>query len=142
MSSTDIIEILKRNDLFKNLLQKEILKFLEDCQIVQYDQGMQVLTKGSIDTNIKVIVKGSVYLTRSDGTEVTLSQGAYFGELNLLNENVVSADVFSKEECHVLHIPYSHIYKSYSENLRIYGVLMENLARILAKRLQNIRRKI
>lgn len=131
----DFFSILKLTDLFKNLKKNEIFELLENSQVHQHKAGDKILEKGKDDPFVKILVHGRVYLTRQDGTEIELSQGAYFGELNLLNDSKVVSDIYAKTDVDVLLLSYKDIQKCYNKNLRIYGVMMENLARVLAKRL-------
>lgn len=131
----DFFSILKLTDLFKNLRKKEIFELLENSQVHKHKAKDKILEKGASDPYVKILVCGKVYLERQNGKRVELDTGAYFGELNLLNDSTVKADVYAMTEVDVLLIPYKEIEACYKKNLRIYGVLMENLARVLAKRL-------
>lgn len=131
----DFFNVLKITDLFQNLRKKEIFEILENSEVHQYPAKSLILEKGSVDQYIKILVKGKVYLERQNGTRVELDRGAYFGELNLLNDSNVKADIYALTDVDVLLIPYVDIENCYKKDLRVYGVLMENLARVLARRL-------
>lgn len=132
----ELIEQLKNIDLFKNLRTKELFALIENSQIHQISPECHILKKGDNDSNLKIIIKGQAYLYRADETKVTLGPGAYFGELNLLQESVVQTDIMASSEVDILVLPYDDIHECYSKDLRVYGVLMENLAKLLSKRLK------
>lgn len=132
----ELIDQLKNIDLFKNLRTKELFALIEDSEIHQISPEKHILKKGEKDSNLKIIIKGEAYLYRADQTKVTLGPGAYFGELNLLKESTVQADILASSEVDILVLPYDEIHRCYSADLRVYGVLMENLARLLSTRLK------
>ena len=65
-----------------------------------------------------------------------LVKGDVFGELVLLDEKIRSADIVSIEVSDVLELSYSQIFSLYEKEPNIFGVLMLNVSRLLAKRLR------
>lgn len=133
----DFFDILKMTDLFKNLKRNEIFDLLENTKVHHFKPNEIILKSGEIDQNIKIIMNGRVYLHRLNGERVELGTGSYFGELNLLNESNVKVDVFALSEVEILIISKNAIEECYKKDHRVYGVLMENLAKVLAKRLSS-----
>ena len=91
----ELIDQLKNIDLFKNLRTKELFALLENSEIHQISPENHVLKKGDKDSSLKVIIKGQGYLYRADQNKVTLGTGSYLGELNLLKESTVQADILA-----------------------------------------------
>ena len=123
--------------MFYDLLDRELEQIINDCRIVVYEENDLILEKGKQTDNLIIIIDGEVELQRGDGKGLVLGPGSLFGELILLNEDVNATNIKAKSESvHILEIPYYKIHKFYAEDVRIYGILMANLATMLAKRLK------
>lgn len=139
---SDVIKIIKSTSLFQNLLDKEIEDIVLDCSVLRFKQNDKILVKDNKSKNLLIVIDGEVSLKRGDGTSVQLKAGSLFGELLLLQEDKIAADVIAHTDTvDVLEIPYKNIQKYYSNNLRTYAILMENLAKMLAKRLKKAGKK-
>ena len=135
--SNNVIKLIKKTQIFQGLLDKEVDKILEGCSVIQVEKDQKVLSKGDVQRELMVTLEGNVYLTRKDGTNITLGPGSFFGELILLSDDIVATDIYAQSDCvFVLVIPFDHIHSLYSKDLRIYGVIMANLAKMLAGRLK------
>lgn len=123
--------------MFYDLLDREVEMIVSDCRIICFETDDLVLKKGKKTDSLMIVIDGEVELSRGDGTGLTLGPGSLFGELILLNEDVIAADVKAKsEQVYTLEIPYYKIHRFYAEDTRIYGILMANLAKMLAIRLK------
>lgn len=123
--------------MFYDLLDKEVEQIIIDCRIVEYEQSNLILAKDAKIDSLIIVIDGEVELQRADGKGLVLGPGSLFGELILLNDDVNAANIKAKSETvHVLEIPYYKIHQFYAEDIRTYGILMANLAKMLAKRLK------
>lgn len=128
--------------MFHDLLDREVESIVIDCTVKEFEQSELVLKKGNRTNCLTIVIDGEVELQRASGQGVKLGPGTLFGELILLNEDLIAADVkASSKKVHIVEIPYEKIYKYYAENLRIYGILMANLAKMLARRLKKAGQK-
>ena len=135
--SNNVIKLIKKTQIFRDLLDKEVDKLLEGWSVLEVEKDQKVLTKGEKQKDLIVTLEGNVYLTRKDGTQVSLGPGSFFGELILLSDDIVATDIYAQSESvFVLVIPFDHIHDLYTKDLRIYGVVMANLAKMLAGRLK------
>lgn len=138
--SNNVIKLIKRTQIFRDLLDKEVSLILDRCNVILVKENELILKKGDKQSNLIIILEGTARLERRDGSKVQLGAGSFFGELNLLEEDLVATNIYADtEEVHCLSIPFKHIDSLYSENLRIYGVIMANLAKMLATRLKKAR---
>lgn len=135
--SNKVIKLIKKSPIFYDLLDKEIEEIIHDCSIVCYEKNDLILEKGKKSQDLIIVIDGDVELKRGDNSWASLGPGSVFGELILLNEDLQAVDVRAhSEEVHILEIPYLKIHKFYAQEIRIYGILMANLAKMLAKRLK------
>jgi CRP-like cAMP-binding protein len=123
--------------MFYDLLDREVEIIISDCRVIRYDKADAVLKEGDLSKDLTIVVDGKVDLKRGDGTYITLGPGSLFGELLLLNDDKVAADVIANSKIvDILEIPFDKIHSFYGEDLRTYAILMANLAKMLAKRLK------
>lgn len=135
--SNEVIRLIKKSPMFYDLLDKEVEQIIIDCRIIEYKQSNLILAKDAKIDSLIIVVDGEVELQRADGKGLVLGPGSLFGELILLNDDVNAANIKAKSETvHVLEIPYYKIHQFYAEDIRTYGILMANLAKMLAKRLK------
>lgn len=135
--SNEVIRLIKKSPMFYDLLDKEVEQIIIDCRIVEYEQSNLILAKDAKIDSLIIVIDGEVELQRADGKGLVLGPGSLFGELILLNDDVNAANIKAKSETvHVLEIPYYKIHQFYAEDIRTYGILMANLAKMLAKRLK------
>lgn len=135
--SNEVIRLIKKSPMFYELLDREVEAIISDCRVIRYDKSDEILKAGEISEDLTIVIDGKVDLKRGDGTLLTLGPGSLFGELLLLNDDKVSADVIANtDQVDILEIPYSKIHRFYGEDLRTYAILMSNLAKMLAKRLK------
>lgn len=135
--SNNVIKLIKKTQIFQDLLDKEVEKILEGCSVAQFTRGNKILIKGEVQSDLLIILEGEVSLTRKDGTDIQLGAGSFFGELILLADDIVAADIVAySDEVFILQLPFKHIHKQYQDNMRVYGVIMANIAKMLASRLK------
>ncbi|MCK5830366.1 MAG: Crp/Fnr family transcriptional regulator [Methylococcales bacterium] len=120
----DTIEILKGNDLFNELDEKELLAIAALTKIRKVAKNTFVINAGDSDSSMYIIKQGSVNVkvANEDGKEMiltTLKQGDQFGELSLLDAKPRSADIVSNEKCEFLIIQKEPFNKLLEENSKI-----------------------
>lgn len=133
----DVVKFIKKSPMFYDLLDKEVEGIIHDCRIICYEKSGLILEKGKKSQNLIIVIDGEVELKRGDNSWVKLGPGTLFGELLLLNEDLIAADVRTiSKDVYILEISYEKIHKYYAEDIRVYAILMANLAKMLAKRLK------
>ncbi len=95
-------------DLFDGLDFPAIAPLLADCPLLDVEPGEMVLEEGVANRTIYQIVSGRVRVAL-EGFEgmplLTLEEGACFGELSILSQLNVSANVIALEHSQLLAIP-------------------------------------
>lgn len=120
----DTIEILKGNDLFKELDEAELLAISALTKTRKVAKNTFVINEGDSDSSMYIIIQGTVnvVVANEDGKEMiltTLKAGDQFGELSLLDAKPRSANIVSNEKCEFLIIHKEPFYKLLEENSKI-----------------------
>ncbi|NRA46726.1 MAG: cyclic nucleotide-binding domain-containing protein [Oligoflexales bacterium] len=131
---------LKGCPLFYEMYEKEIEKIVKRGLVGTYQPGEVIVADGVEGDEIFVVLDGRLVVQKKTPAGVIeiapLVKGDVFGELVLLDEKIRSADIVSIEVSDVLELSYSQIFSLYEKEPNIFGVLMLNVSRLLAKRLR------
>lgn len=131
---------LKGCPLFYEMYEKEIEKIVKRGLVGTYEPGEPIIRDGDEGDEIFVVLEGKLIVQKQTAEGIIkiapLVKGDVFGELVLLDEKIRSADIISQEVSHVLELSYNQIFYLYEKEPRIFGVLLLNLSRLLAKRLR------
>ena len=68
---------------------------------------------------------------------MTLEKGDVFGEMVLLDDKIRSADIKIEKSSDILEMKYHQIFELFKKEPRIFGLLLLNMSRMLAKRLRS-----
>ncbi len=94
--------------------------------------GQTIFEKGSEGDSMYVIADGSVRIHDGDKTLASLPQGAFFGELSILDGETRSADATAKSDCLLLVIRQDSFRRILSKQFDV----AENLLKILVRRIR------
>jgi CRP/FNR family cyclic AMP-dependent transcriptional regulator len=120
----ETIDILKKNDLFKDLNEADLHEIAELTKTRKVAKNTYVINEGDDDSAMYIIKSGTVnvMVANEEGKEMiltTLKPGDQFGELSLLDAEPRSANVISNEKCEFLIIHKAPFYKLLEENSAI-----------------------
>lgn len=104
--------------------------------------ALQLVKGCALFYELFLILNGSAEVKKGDYIIAKLRRGDLFGEMVLLKDNVRKADIFVKNYANVLVINYDQIFGNFKSNRDIFGILMLNLSRMLATRLNKAGNKI
>ena len=132
---------LRSCPLFYEMYEKEIEKIAGRGLVGFYKPEDHVVTDGQTGDEIFVVLEGKLMVRKNTPEGLLeiapLSKGDVFGEMVLLDEKIRSADIVSVEPSWVLELSYHQIFDLYEKEPRIFGVMLLNMARLLAKRLRS-----
>lgn len=131
-----IINTIKGSPLFYELFDEEIETIIEDCHVLNLEEGDYIFHEGDHGDEIFLILTGAAAVKKGDVTLVELRKGDLFGEMVLLDERTRTADIVSSTYTDVLVLSYEVIFGVFKKNPKIFSLLMLNLCRLLAKRLK------
>jgi CRP/FNR family cyclic AMP-dependent transcriptional regulator len=135
-----IPDLLKSCPLFLELYDKEVEKIVKHCHVLRFEEGQKIVHDGEEGDQIYVVLEGRAAVQKEYAgvtvkfTEIT--HGDVVGELVLIDERTRTADIVAMETIHVLEIRYEDIFKMYKTEPNIFGLIMLNLSRLLARKLR------
>jgi CRP/FNR family cyclic AMP-dependent transcriptional regulator len=130
-----IMSIIKSSPLFYEFFDAEVEQIVERCQVLSLQNGEFVFKEGDQGEDIFIILTGSAQVKKNTVILAELKKGDLFGEMVLLNNNQRSADIVATTFTDVLVLNYHSIFSFYQSHPKIFSLLILNLSRLLAKRL-------
>ena len=131
-----IINIIKSSPLFFELFDEEIDAIIEDCEVMNLEEGDYIFKEGDEGNEIYLILSGAAVVKKGDTVLAELKKSDLFGEMVLLDERTRTADIIASTYTDVLVLGYDAIFGIFKKNPKIFSLLMLNLCRLLAKRLK------
>ena len=105
------VDLLQRVQLFRRLGYAETLLLSEICKIEHKPDGTVIIHQDSLGQALYILKEGTALVKRRDPVTfvekelATLSRGELFGEMSLIDDQMVSADVIAKGPVELLVIP-------------------------------------
>ena len=135
-----ISDLLRGCPLFFELYDPEIEKIVKYCTVYTFAAGEHIVSDGQVGNEIFIILDGSVIIQKKTPQRTvkiqTLRRGDVFGEMVLVDEKTRSADIISETVSHILEIKYNDIFSLFKKEPQVFGLMILNLSRLLAKRLR------
>jgi CRP-like cAMP-binding protein len=146
MTSTRVIDNLRRVEIFARLSDEELLKIAQLCKAVRVPAGKAIFNEGDAGDEMYIIHEGSVKVminTRAPDGSVgpstinMLYAGQCFGEMILLDSAARSATVVAADAATLIVIHEPAFRELCESNPRIGYVVIRNLAQDLAYKLRS-----
>ncbi len=146
MTSTRVIDNLRRVEIFAGLIDEELLKVADLCKAVRVPADRTIFNEGDGGDELYIIHEGSVRVminTRAaDGSVAPstinmLYAGQCFGEMILLNSAARSATVVAADAATLIVIREPDFRELCDSNPRIGYIVIRNLAQDLAYKLRS-----
>mgnify|MGYP001422561487 FL=1 len=126
------ILFLKNVPLFSTMPPDTIAWVAEAADETSTLSGQTIFEKGSEGDSMYVIADGSVRIHDGDKTLASLPQGAFFGELSILDGETRSATATAESDCLLLVIRQDSFRRILSKQFDV----TENLLKILVRRIR------
>jgi CRP/FNR family cyclic AMP-dependent transcriptional regulator len=131
-----IINIIKSSPLFFELFDEEIDAIIENCDVMNLEEGDYIFKEGDEGNEVYLILTGAAVVKKGETVLAELKKSDLFGEMVLLDERTRTADIIASTYTDVLVLGYDAIFGIFKKNPKIFSLLMLNLCRLLAKRLK------
>ncbi len=140
------LTIASSSPLFYELYDKEIERVLKKADVGFYENEDLIMEEGKEGEDLCLIIEGEVEIHRRfESGELhkvtTLRKGALFGELVILGDTKRDATAISKGNSTILEINFQKLLSLYDSHPKIFGILVLNILRLMAKR-QKVSNKI
>ena len=141
--SQNLSEALLRIPLFKNFTPTEIKPLLSLCKSASYDPGTKIYEAGSSGTEMLILLKGTVRVLLSDGTEVaTVSAIDTVGEMEIVGVLQRTADIVAADEVSGLTIS-KGVLEGLFQNAPNLGIgLLRNIVENIAHKLSDTNKEL
>lgn len=141
------IEPLKKIQLFEDLTDEELSQLADICHKETFKAGEKIFEEGAIGDKFYMIQKGEVRISKiiqgiGEEALVVLKEGAYFGEMALIDEAPRSATAICNTNVVLLVIDKEDFEKLLHENHDIATKLLWTFVRTLSVRLRETNEKI
>jgi CRP-like cAMP-binding protein len=132
---TQNLQTLRHIALFMDLADTELVRLFSKFNAVERRPGEVVIREGDNTDSMFVIVEGDVQIERGGKVVASLSRGAHFGEMGLLNQRPRSATVTVTSPTQVLVLDRAPFNEVLREDTGLAAKLLYKLAQILSLRL-------
>ena len=130
--------ILERYSLFNGLDKEQIDSTLPLMTEEVYGAGEDIITVGSQNCKIYFILEGRVAVIRGGIILEEMDEGAFFGEMEVLDVLPSAATVKALASTKVMVLSIDALGEIYENDLKTYSFILMNLARDLSRRLRRM----
>lgn len=134
---------LCKHSLFGGLTNSELDIIRPYIKELEFKKGDVILKQGSFNSRVYFIVHGSVSIEKypehhekESRKIVTLVDGDSFGEMELIDIQPCAASAIAIEDTSVVSLDNRDFYLLSKSHLKIYTMMMLNLARDISRRLR------
>jgi serine/threonine protein phosphatase PrpC len=130
------LEVLKAMPLFRYLSYTELVRVMNIAEVKWYEAGQTLLTEGEPGDEMFVILSGKVSITKNGAEINSLSKGAHFGEMALVDRGPRSASAQVAETSRLLVIRRHEFYEIIKKEAALSVKLLWSFVQVLAERLR------
>lgn len=131
MDEAQTLSQLKGAPLFSRVPEKGLKAILRSATEKTFEAGERIVNEGDSGTGFYLILSGRAEVTRGEEKLATLGEGAFFGEMALLDGSPRSADVTALEDSECLVLTPWTMRSVVSANPDVSLAMLEELARRL-----------
>ncbi|NCB03135.1 MAG: Crp/Fnr family transcriptional regulator [Spirochaetia bacterium] len=136
-------DFLCKHSLFGGLTNPELDIIRPFIQEFEYKEGTHILKQGEFNSRVYFIVKGIVSIEKypehhekESRKIVTLVEGDSFGEMELIDIQPCAASAIALTDTSIVSLDNRDFYQLSKTHLKIYTMMMLNLARDISRRLR------
>jgi len=130
--------VLYRYSLFDGLEQDQINSILPLLQQETYEAGDDIISEGSQNYKIYFILEGHVAAVKNGIILEEIGEGAFFGEMEVLDVMPSAATIKSLAKTKVMVLSINALGEIYESDLNTYSFIIMNLAKDLSRRLRRM----
>lgn len=100
MPLADVLSVLGSVPLFSGFNKKQLRMLAEGGIEYRYKPGQEIVKEGKAGAGLYLVLDGKVEVRKGRRILATLSNGEFFGEMSLIDEQPRSADVVAVQPTH------------------------------------------
>ena len=128
----------KNYSLFGGLMPEELESIVPYFRSASFAAGEAVIREGEPNDRVHFILDGRVQVTRSGVLLVELGEGDTFGEMEFLDVMPAAATVSAIVPTTVAAVSNCALHEISKADMRIFAIIVMNLARDLSRRLRRM----
>lgn len=132
--------LTQRVDLFRGLRAEDVAKIFSKGMTIRVDKGETVFYKGTIGSQMYVVLGGKLGVYDGTSMIATLTVGDTFGEMALISEDVRSATVLAQEHSHLFVLNETTFHKLLTKRVAVQILL--NVIKTISDRLRATNEKL
>lgn len=130
------VKILKKMPVLSGLQDKEYQTVLAMCSSTVVKKGETLFKQGDDGSSMFILLSGEIDINvRGVGTVHVMKAGEILGEIGLVKSIARTAGAVTKQDCVLLELYSEILHEVVKKQPRIGYIIMRNVARILADRL-------
>ncbi len=134
--------VLQKYSLFGGLSEEQIEKVLPLMKHEKFNSNVLIITEGKPNDKIYFIIEGQVMVTKKDILLSRFGKGEEFGEVEFLDIMPSAASIKSVSDVTLMSISNQAMRELYKLDVKIFSLIIMNLARDLARRLRRMDEKL
>lgn len=128
------ILVLQKIDLFVHLAPEDFLWLAQRVEEVAYEPGEVICRAGDFGDTMYGIIEGSIRVHRGSEEYAVLQEGAFFGEMAIIDSGPRSADCTAKEATVLLQLHRDLVLTFCFQNIDV----LRSMMRVIADRLRGM----
>lgn len=134
--------ILQNYSLFGGLLEEQIESIMYLMHQQDYDPETAIITEGKHNDQVYFIIDGKVAVMKGGVVLTRLGEGEAFGEMEILDVMPAVATIKTMTPVKVMSISNKDLREIYKKDIKIFSLIIMNLARGLSRRLRKMDEKL
>tara|TARA_B100000427_G_C15518976_1_gene599471 strand:- start:4090 stop:4563 length:474 start_codon:yes stop_codon:yes gene_type:complete len=134
------IQILQEIPVFKGLSRFDLNKVAKMIHLRSYKKDEYIFHEKEPGESMYIIKSGQIVITKSKESQETiistLSEGSFFGEVSLVDEDVRSANAMATEDSEILGFFRADLMNLIDRNPRLACFILYQLSTVIGKRLR------
>jgi CRP-like cAMP-binding protein len=135
-------QTLQKYSLFGGLLEEQIESIIPLMEQENFDPNTVIIAEGKANDKIYFIIEGQVAVTKGDIVLSRFGEGEAFGEMEVLDVMPAIASIKSLSPVTVMSISNKTLREIYKIDVKIFSLMIMNLARDLSRRLRKMDEKL
>jgi len=134
--------VLIKYSLFGGLTEEQIESIIPLMIQEQFGPGEFIITEGKPNDKIYFLIEGQVEVTKKDTVLSRFDEGEAFGEMEVLDVMAAAATIKSLSKVTLMSISNKALREIYKLDVKIFSLIIMNLARDLSRRLRKADEKL
>ena len=134
------IQILQEIPVFKGLSRFDLNKVAKMIHLRSYKKDEYIFHEKEPGESMYIIKSGQIVITKSKESQETiistLSEGSFFGEVSLVDEDVRSANAMATKDSEILGFFRADLMNLIDRNPRLASFILYQLSTVIGKRLR------